>query len=549
MATSQEIKLIIKAVAEGKGFDDIKKGLDDVKKKTDETSKSTNQLKSFFGGLLPALGAAALISGFKSITDAAMDSERVNNRLVSTIKNLGLETKVSTKDVLDFADSLSRLAGIEDEEVISSFERFIKLTKDEKSAIELSKLAAQIAVKEKISMAEATDLLYKALQGQTKGLQQVIPGLKDMNSSEEMLLKTNELTKGSIEDFGNTTEGAMSQAKQSFKSLQESSGALFTPMLGCIAKVADWLIRHLHFNLEKTILKFKQAGNGVKALADMAGGNFKAWGDAMKKNEQLEIDFANKASSLLKTKEKEEENAVVKTSAFKGMQFAKDKDAQKKAAEEAEKLAKEEEQKRKDRSRRVKEEWDNKAKLAGKDVDKQRKILEDSTKDARLIHEDKVKQQQQIDEIDLKNRQEFGDQAMNITSAIASGDLNSLKSIAIAKIQTWGAEAVSDAMIKAPLSWGATLAAIAPILAAVAAGTAAVNAVKLAEGGIVTKPTSAIIGEAGPEAVIPLNKAGALAPTIHIHAGAMMGKNEDAYQFAKVVQKQVTRINRRNITV
>jgi hypothetical protein len=28
----------------------------------------------------------------------------------------------------------------------------------------------------------------------------------------------------------------------------------------------------------------------------------------------------------------------------------------------------------------------------------------------------------------------------------------------------------------------------------------------MAEGGIVTKPTNAIIGEAGPEAVIPLNK-------------------------------------------
>jgi hypothetical protein len=32
------------------------------------------------------------------------------------------------------------------------------------------------------------------------------------------------------------------------------------------------------------------------------------------------------------------------------------------------------------------------------------------------------------------------------------------------------------------------------------------DAIFMAEGGIVTKPTNAIIGEAGPEAVIPLNK-------------------------------------------
>lgn len=48
-------------------------------------------------------------------------------------------------------------------------------------------------------------------------------------------------------------------------------------------------------------------------------------------------------------------------------------------------------------------------------------------------------------------------------------------------------------------------------LAAVGAAIAAVNtlfgAIKLAEGGIVTRPTLALVGEAGPEAVIPLDKA------------------------------------------
>lgn len=46
---------------------------------------------------------------------------------------------------------------------------------------------------------------------------------------------------------------------------------------------------------------------------------------------------------------------------------------------------------------------------------------------------------------------------------------------------------------------------------------------QLAEGGIVTKPTLAIIGEAGPEAVVPLNKAGGMGTTtinINMPAGA-----------------------------
>jgi hypothetical protein len=47
--------------------------------------------------------------------------------------------------------------------------------------------------------------------------------------------------------------------------------------------------------------------------------------------------------------------------------------------------------------------------------------------------------------------------------------------------------------------------------------------VALAEGGIVTGPTSALIGEAGPEAVIPLGKMGSMGNTYNITVNAGMG--------------------------
>lgn len=58
----------------------------------------------------------------------------------------------------------------------------------------------------------------------------------------------------------------------------------------------------------------------------------------------------------------------------------------------------------------------------------------------------------------------------------------------------------------------------------------------LAEGGVVTKPTLAMIGEAGPEAVVPLNKAGAVS-SIHItvQAGAFMGTDVEARKFAQII--------------
>jgi phage-related protein len=49
--------------------------------------------------------------------------------------------------------------------------------------------------------------------------------------------------------------------------------------------------------------------------------------------------------------------------------------------------------------------------------------------------------------------------------------------------------------------------------------------VALAEGGIVTGPMNALIGEAGPEAVIPLNKMGRMGNTYNINVTAGMGTN------------------------
>jgi phage-related minor tail protein len=47
---------------------------------------------------------------------------------------------------------------------------------------------------------------------------------------------------------------------------------------------------------------------------------------------------------------------------------------------------------------------------------------------------------------------------------------------------------------------------------------------QLADGGIVDKPTIALIGEAGPEAVVPLGRGGT-GSTININVSAGMGAN------------------------
>lgn len=91
---------------------------------------------------------------------------------------------------------------------------------------------------------------------------------------------------------------------------------------------------------------------------------------------------------------------------------------------------------------------------------------------------------------------------------------------------------------------GIAAAAVAAMLAgaatAGAAGAAAGTAIGgLAKGGIVTSPTIALIGEAGPEAIIPLKKkgkAGGSGVTI-VFSGPVLGDSQQARSFALEVDK------------
>ena len=67
-------------------------------------------------------------------------------------------------------------------------------------------------------------------------------------------------------------------------------------------------------------------------------------------------------------------------------------------------------------------------------------------------------------------------------------------------------------------------------------GGTTIKVSKTAEGGIITKPSLRLIGEAGPEAVIPLSKAGGFGATININ-GNIYGV--DADDIAEAMHKRL----------
>ena len=69
----------------------------------------------------------------------------------------------------------------------------------------------------------------------------------------------------------------------------------------------------------------------------------------------------------------------------------------------------------------------------------------------------------------------------------------------------------------------------------------------LGEGGIVTRPIRALIGEVGPEAVIPLSKAGLMGSRqIHLHIGNYMGDEMSKRQLMRDLKQLIQEDDRRN---
>jgi len=67
----------------------------------------------------------------------------------------------------------------------------------------------------------------------------------------------------------------------------------------------------------------------------------------------------------------------------------------------------------------------------------------------------------------------------------------------------------------------------------------------MAAGGVVASPTLAMIGESGPEAVIPLGRGG-MGTTVNVNvAGSVLTESE----IGEIVQEQLLRIQGRNQTL
>lgn len=179
---------------------------------------------------LGAIGIATAVAGFTvAATKAAADEEKQIARLNGVLKTRGMLTDANTKAVEGQITKLQDLA-FSDDAVRESLITATAFTKNFNDALKIQNVAADVAAAKGISLEEATALVGKAYQGNTKGLKglgvQVKKGAKDT----AILAAITKKYGGAAEAAANTVSGKLTRAQNTVNNIMEDFGAKFLPI-------------------------------------------------------------------------------------------------------------------------------------------------------------------------------------------------------------------------------------------------------------------------------------------------------------------------------
>lgn len=179
---------------------------------------------------LGTIGVATAAAGFvaKATMDAAAEEKQIA-RLNGVLKTRGMLTADNTKAIEAQTKKLENLA-FSDDAVRESLITATSFTKKFSDAVKIQNVAADVAAAKGISLEEATSLVGKAYQGNTKGLKQLGVQTKKGAKGTDVLTAITKKYNGAAAAAANTVSGKASIAQIKFNNIMEDFGANFLPI-------------------------------------------------------------------------------------------------------------------------------------------------------------------------------------------------------------------------------------------------------------------------------------------------------------------------------
>jgi hypothetical protein len=177
-----------------------------------------------------AFAVTAVLAFAKVSIQAAIEAERVWNKLSGTLASAGVEFSKVEGRIRAGARAMKEAAGVGDDEYAATLGRLVSLTGDFTLSLSQMGLVADVAARFfGGDLAPAVDLVGRALNGQTRSLREVGIVTKDVNEGLRIL---RERSSGAAENELRTLDGRLRQLKDSAGEVREEFGFLILRVFG-----------------------------------------------------------------------------------------------------------------------------------------------------------------------------------------------------------------------------------------------------------------------------------------------------------------------------
>jgi hypothetical protein len=317
MAEIRSLKLALLADTK-----DFIQGLDKADKETRTFSNKLDDALKKGAAAFLAVGAAAGAMALKIGIDAvkaAIEDEKAQVSLATTLRNTTKATDAQVKSVEDYIDKTARATGVADDQLRPSLDRLVRSTQDVTKAQKLQTLALDIAAGTGKDLATVSEALGKAYDGNLGALKRIgvpldenIVKTKDFDAAVIALSAT---FAGQADAAADTFAGRMARIKVAIDEAKEQLGFALLPLLEKFAKFAT-------DNVVPAIQGLVDGLTGTKSLRQAtidAGGNVNLLNDDLNAsyNASLELgqafrDLSESISKLLAIDPKTGESSLIK---------------------------------------------------------------------------------------------------------------------------------------------------------------------------------------------------------------------------------------------
>jgi len=203
---------------------------------------------------VPAAAALGVLADFGGdAVKAFMEDDKAAQALAKTLQNTTGATDAQIKSVESFITKTSIAAAVSDDELRPALDKLVRGTGDVTKAQELMTLALDISAGTGKDLGAVSDALSKAFNGQLGPLKKLDPALASLiengASTDEVFAALGKTFKGQASTAANTASGKMKSFSIQMGEFKESVGAAVMPiidkLLPAFTAMGNWISSHV----------------------------------------------------------------------------------------------------------------------------------------------------------------------------------------------------------------------------------------------------------------------------------------------------------------